>query len=94
MMRNLIKKLLLICLFFLLFPGCKNSGTGYLFYTKESYITPGRYVIKSAGGKDKGYLQQSKIDPRRTVQYDKNGNEVGYWQQSPIDSRKTVFHRK
>jgi hypothetical protein len=89
-----MKKLFLICLLFLLFPGCKTSSTGYSFYTKHSYITPGRYYIKSIDGKDKGYLQQSKIDPRRTVQYDKSGNEVGYWQKSPIDPRKTVFYKK
>lgn len=89
-----MKRLFLICLLFLLFLGCKTSGTGYSFYTKKSYITPGRYIIKSAGGKDIGYLQQSKIDSRRTVQYDKNGNEVGYWQKSPVDSRKTIFYRK
>ena len=89
-----MKKLCLICLTFLIFMGCKTSGTTYSAYTKESYITPGRHIIKSADGKDQGYLQQSKIDPRRTVQYDKNGNDAGYWQKSPIDSRKTVFHRK
>lgn len=89
-----MKKLFLICLLFLLLVGCKTSGTGYSFYSKESYTTQGRYNIKSAGGKDQGYLQQSKIDPRRTVQYDKSGNEVGYWQKSPIDPRKTVFYKK
>jgi len=89
-----MKRLFLICLLFLLFLGCKTSGTGYSFYTKESYITPGHFIIKGAGGKDQGYLQQSKIDPRRIVQYDKNGNEVGYWQKSPVDSRKTVFYEK
>jgi len=89
-----MKKSLIICLLLLLFFGCKTSGTTYPFYTQESYVTPGRHVIKSADGKVQGYLQQSKIDRRRTVQYNKNGNEVGYWQKSPIDSRKTVFHKK
>ena len=89
-----MKNLLLICLLLMFFPGCKTSGTTYSFYTQESYITPGRYLIKGADGKNQGYLQQSNIDPRRTVQYGKNGNEVGYWQKSPIDSRKTVFHKK
>jgi hypothetical protein len=92
--RTLIKKLFLVCLLFLLFSGCKTSTTDYSFYTKESYITTGRYIIKGAGGEDQGYLQQSKIDFRRIVQYDKNGNEVGYWQKSPIDLRKSVFTRK
>jgi len=89
-----MKKLFLICLLLLFFPGCKTSGTGYSFYTKESYITQGQHSIKSTGGKDQGYLQQSKIDPRRIVQYDKRGNEVGYWQKSLIDPRKTVFYKK
>ena len=89
-----MKKLLLICLLFIFFPGCKTSGTTYSLYTQESDIYPGRQVIKSADGKDQGYLQQSKIDPRRTVQYDKKGNEMGYWKKSPIDPRKTVFYKK
>jgi hypothetical protein len=89
-----MKKLFLICLLFPFFLGCKTSGTSYSFYTKESYITPGRHIIKGADGKDQGYLQQSKIDPWRTVHYDKNGNEVGYWQKSLIDPRKTVYYKK
>ncbi len=89
-----MKTLILICLLSLLCSGCKTSSSIYPFYTRESYIAPGRYVIKSAEGNVQGYLQQSKIDPRRTVQYDKKGNEVGYWQKSPIDPRKTVFHKK
>jgi hypothetical protein len=89
-----MKKSFLIFLLLLSFSGCKTSSTTYPFYTQESYIVPGRQVIKSADGKMQGYLQQSKIDPRLTVQYDKNGNAVGYWQKSPIDPRKTVFYKK
>ncbi len=89
-----MKTLILICLLLLLCSGCKTTSNSYPFYTQESYITPGRHVIKSAGGKDQGYLQQSKIDSRRTVQYDEKGNEVGYWQKSLIDPRKTVFRKK
>ena len=89
-----MKRLLIILFPLLFFLGCKTSGMTYSLYTQESYISPGRQVIKSADGKDQGYLQQSKIDPRRTVQYDKNGNAVGYWQKSLIDPRKTVFYKK
>ena len=89
-----MKKSFLIILILLLFSGCKTSSTTYPFYTQESYISPGRQVIKSTDGKVQGYLQQSKIDPRRTVQYDKNGKAVGYWQKSPIDPRKTVCYKK
>ena len=55
-----MKNLLLFCVLLLLFPGCKTSGTSYSFYTQESYITPGRQVIKSTGGTDQGKFS---IDP-------------------------------
>ena len=92
--RAAMKKILFVCLFLLLLFGCKTTDTKYSLFTQESYIAPGRHVIKSADGRVQGYVEQSNIDPRRTVQYDKNGNSLGYWKKSPIDARKTLFHKK